>query len=408
MGATNNFADARHNDQQTTKRLQSSRGARTDKEIRIKRTEWLGNRPRGRRATQRVLRQPRDQVPKSYFNSRFERAFNHYNGDDHVSLAGTMLQLEALNRLPDAVKTETPLEEGELTEALEEGDLTDIFEEGELEEGEITETPSRGSSAPFQADSEIADSVYYGDRSLSPEERLGTDDTESVSFSIAGQSTFNDSRYSSPPCPPGLDPELLRKHRALDNSSAFYDFVCGRPVRATLRPTDKVHDRRLLTPGTIISAPYHSQAHQDTIRITETNVALTSFGTVHSKFRKMIVLEAWGEHLACLPLYSYMGRGLAKRRGMLNEYISVRDEADPRPEPKDTPDEPLSAIRDPGWHKSKTFIKGKTICKLSEKIVHNLDQKCSIEGRVVRADFTRLYMIYVDIVREKMFATIGK
>ncbi|KAH6982065.1 hypothetical protein BKA56DRAFT_585159 [Ilyonectria sp. MPI-CAGE-AT-0026] len=133
----------------------------------------------------------------------------------------------------------------------------------------------------------------------------------------------------------------------------------------------------------------------------------SDFGAVHSKYRKMIILETWGEHCICLPLYSYRGKGLAGRRVFAAEYVSVRDDDLPYWDPKESSAEPLTAIRDKNWPIWSTFITGRTVVKLTEKIVHNYTDKCSVEGRIARADFRRLYKTYMEMVKSKEYEILG-
>ncbi|KAH7175690.1 hypothetical protein EDB81DRAFT_939812 [Dactylonectria macrodidyma] len=178
---------------------------------------------------------------------------------------------------------------------------------------------------------------------------------------------------------------------------------------AHLRSYDRRRDPDELQPGTIISAPHHTQARSGNIPTNNRNMSFSDFGVVHSKYRKMIILETWGEHCICLPLYSYRGRGLEGRRDIAEEYISVRDDSETfwEWELSESKAGVLTAIRDPTWPMWRTFITGRTVVKLTEKLVHSYTDSCSVEGHLNEADFRRLYRIYIETVKRKEKEILG-
>ncbi|KAF4968034.1 hypothetical protein FSARC_4531 [Fusarium sarcochroum] len=189
---------------------------------------------------------------------------------------------------------------------------------------------------------------------------------------------------------------------------AHLDLSLGESVTVHMRDTDQKRNRRELRPGTIISAPYHSQYRDSTVSTFNSNTAVSGFGAVYSKYRKMIILEVWADHVVCLPVYSYNGIGLQNRQGMKDEYMDIRDAYDEAPEPGDTDDKPLQAIRSENWPGRNSFITGKTVIKLTEKINHHIAHKCSIEGKVETAHFQRMYNRYLEMVNTKALDVFGK
>ncbi|KAL2689894.1 hypothetical protein Neosp_003957 [[Neocosmospora] mangrovei] len=175
---------------------------------------------------------------------------------------------------------------------------------------------------------------------------------------------------------------------------AYRDISRGDVVQGHMRPTDRVRDESQLRLGAIISTAIHEQARQDTVAIDEFNKSLSGFGIVYSKYRKLIVVEEWPEHVICIPLYTYNGQGLAGREALACEYFDVRDVDDPNPERKDTFCT-LMAIRDEKWPKKNTFIEGRTVAKVTEKITFYRTNKCSIEGRIAQESFSTLVLPYV-------------
>ncbi|KAI8721976.1 hypothetical protein NCS52_00340400 [Fusarium sp. LHS14.1] len=175
---------------------------------------------------------------------------------------------------------------------------------------------------------------------------------------------------------------------------AYRDISRGDVVQGHMRSTDRVRDKSELKLGTIISTAIHNQAREDTVAIDEFNKSLSGFGIVYSKYRKLIVVEEWEEHVVCIPLYTYNGRGLAGREDLACEYFDVRDVDDPNPEKKDTFCT-LMAIRDKKWPKKNTFIEGRTVAKVTEKITFYRTNKCSIEGWIAQESFSTLILPYV-------------
>ncbi|PNP84855.1 hypothetical protein FNYG_01949 [Fusarium nygamai] len=199
------------------------------------------------------------------------------------------------------------------------------------------------------------------------------------------------------------------------NGQSFYgvhqahlDLSLGETVSVHMRPTDQRHKLNELGPGTIISAPFHSQNRDDKVSTTNYHTAVSGFGPIYSKYRKMITIEIWGDHAVCLPIYSYNGKGLENRGGMVDEYMDIRDIDDEEPEEGDTPHKPLMAIRSEDWPGKNTFICGRSVVKLSEKTTHHAFAKCSIEGSLEKAEFQRMYKAYLGLLQSKALDGFGK
>lgn len=175
---------------------------------------------------------------------------------------------------------------------------------------------------------------------------------------------------------------------------AYRDISKGDVVHGHMRRTDRVCDASELRLGTIISTAIHNQARENTVSIDEFNKSLSGFGIVYSKYRKLIVVEEWAQHVVCIPLYSYNGRGLKGREALACEYFDVRDVDDPEPEGKDTFCT-LMAVRDEHWPRENTFIEGRTVAKVTEKITFYRTDRCSIEGRIDPESFSTLIPPYI-------------
>ncbi|KAM5346502.1 hypothetical protein ACJ41O_009507 [Fusarium nematophilum] len=182
-------------------------------------------------------------------------------------------------------------------------------------------------------------------------------------------------------------------HRALSR---------GEPVEALMRPTDRKRPPHELTVGIIISAPFHNQCREQIVSADDASISLTGFGAVYSKYRKMVIIQEWAEHLTCLPIYSYQARGLETRRGLVAEYVDIRDVEDRDPAPKQTETETVPARRGEEWDTGKTFIGGRSVVKLTEAVVFNRQCKCSVEGRIAnRKGIKDLVTLHVQHVQNK-------
>ncbi|KAF4339395.1 hypothetical protein FBEOM_6680 [Fusarium beomiforme] len=189
---------------------------------------------------------------------------------------------------------------------------------------------------------------------------------------------------------------------------AHLDLSLGETVSVHMRPTDYRRKLHELQPGTIISAPFHSQNRDDKVSTTNYHTEVSGFGPIYSKYRKMIVIELWGDHAVCLPIYSYNGKGLENRRGMTDEHMDIRDVDDEEPEECDTDHKPLMAIRSGWWHGKDTFICGKSVVKLTEKTTHTAHEKCSVEGSLSKAEVRRMYKAYLGPLQSKTLDVFGE
>ncbi|KAI0138906.1 hypothetical protein F4776DRAFT_41751 [Hypoxylon sp. NC0597] len=189
-----------------------------------------------------------------------------------------------------------------------------------------------------------------------------------------------------PPTPRGrvrrMDPKQFNneKIRALKRWNGVQGFMYGLNS-STLRETDIRRPPEAYGVGVIFSAPLHAPAGTEEMHISndDPNLTATPFGTVHSKYRKMVVLRVFGEHVQCLPIYTHNGRGLEGKE-FPREYVSIRDLGDRRPEADEGPHLGLRASRDNKYE--GTFISGRSVIKLTEIYSHRYESPATIEGRL--------------------------
>ncbi|KAI2627085.1 hypothetical protein GGS26DRAFT_592702 [Hypomontagnella submonticulosa] len=150
---------------------------------------------------------------------------------------------------------------------------------------------------------------------------------------------------------------------------------------SSLRDSDAQQPRELYAPGVIFSAPVHTSTSSEEMYVPydDPNLTATPFGTVLSKFRKMVILKVYGEHVQCLPIYTHNGRGLDGKE-FPREYVSIRDVADEHPAPDEGPHKGIRALRNDEFN--GTFIKGRSVVKLTEIFSHRFEAPATIEGRL--------------------------
>ncbi|KAI1490297.1 hypothetical protein F5X96DRAFT_679183 [Biscogniauxia mediterranea] len=190
--------------------------------------------------------------------------------------------------------------------------------------------------------------------------------------------------WASPPTPRAraqrIDGKQFHRKAAQDVKrwSMVQGFMYGMAT-STLRDTDQVHPREAYAPGVIFSAPFHTASSQDEmwVSVEDPNLTATPFGTICSKYRKMVVLKTFGEHCSCAPIYTHNGLGLQGKQ-FPDEFVSIRDVADPRPEPAEGRHGRLLAEKYSTY--TGTGIKGKSVVKLTETHSHRYDAPATIEG----------------------------
>ncbi|KAI1410510.1 hypothetical protein F5Y13DRAFT_202316 [Hypoxylon sp. FL1857] len=179
-----------------------------------------------------------------------------------------------------------------------------------------------------------------------------------------------------------MDPKLfnIEKIKTFKRWNGVQGFMYGLNS-SMLRDTDIRQPPEAYDSGVIFSAPFHTPANSEEINISndDPNLTATAFGTVNSKYRKMIVLRVFGEHVQCLPIYTHNGRGLEGKE-FVREYVSIRDVKDRDPAADEGPHRGLRACRDSEYR--ETFVSGRSVVKLTEVYSHRYESPATIEGRL--------------------------
>lgn len=156
-----------------------------------------------------------------------------------------------------------------------------------------------------------------------------------------------------------------------------------------LRDTDIKQPHGIYKLGTVFSAPFHTSSTVDEAYVLsdDPNLTASPFGTICSKYRKMVVVNTFAEHCTVLPIYTHNGRGLDGKE-FVDEFVSIRDRNDRRPAPKEGPYAALHAVRDATF--KGTFIGGRACVKLTEICSHRYDCMATFEGRLEEDSIKRL------------------
>ena len=124
----------------------------------------------------------------------------------------------------------------------------------------------------------------------------------------------------SKPAPSVID----RGAPGMPNHYAPYN--TGYATNRSTAPRDGGRDRQVLPKqvfrrGLIIRGPLHEQDYQGassqsnyTVAVTNNNRTESRFGPIHTKVRKMIVVECYQDHYIAVPLFTHGGRGLTNKR----------------------------------------------------------------------------------------------
>jgi len=170
---------------------------------------------------------------------------------------------------------------------------------------------------------------------------------------------------------------------------------------STARRTDMLHHYDEYDEGVIFSTAYH-EAHydQDRIDLNDPNQTASNFGIICSKFRKFIVVARFAKHVTALPIYTYGGRGLSRKKDK-DEYVSVRDDDDApdRAAAAESKHGLLWAYTDHAFKHSKWHRMGnETSVRFTTPYPHQMSSKATISGRLDEDSLERLQNLYKESI----------
>lgn len=224
---------------------------------------------------------------------------------------------------------------------------------------------------------------------------------ERAQFDDSYRSRPRRSHHTTPPLP-----KISALNRQLKEQNILSQ--CGQgPERrgtavASLRPTDRIHNRDAYSLGCIFSAPDHAAANHDMeVDALDPARVATPFGVILSKYRKRVVIATYGHAVATVPIYTHNGNGLEYKR-FKNEYVSVRDLKTEYPCPPETEHGCLYAWRleeFPG-----TFLSGRASIHLIDQRLHSYNQYATIEGHLDDVSLTKLQGLLARTAYERFTA----
>lgn len=119
------------------------------------------------------------------------------------------------------------------------------------------------------------------------------------------------------------------------------------------------------------------------------------FGTIHSKYRKMIVIALYETHYLAIPLYTHNGNGVA-RKPKPDEYISVRDHRSSEPFSKQTVHGELVTDQvNTGIHPYDPNC----LAHITYPVARKYDLPVIVEGQLNKRSAKHLWSLYDDFVQ---------
>ncbi|XXG95617.1 hypothetical protein Hte_001885 [Hypoxylon texense] len=163
-----------------------------------------------------------------------------------------------------------------------------------------------------------------------------------------------------------------------------------------LRDTDIKNPVDAYRPGVVFSAPFHTSTTLDEayVKSDDPNLTASPFGTICSKYRKLIVLNTYGEHCTVLPIYTHNGKGLDGKK-FVAEFITIRDRYDRKPAPEEGLYPGIYAVRNSTF--TGKFIGGRSCVKLTETCSHRYDAMATMEGMLDEVSMERLIDLFTAV-----------
>ena len=145
----------------------------------------------------------------------------------------------------------------------------------------------------------------------------------------------------------------------------------------------KIYNRNTFKPMMIIYAPSHEQdaipKWQNPTHVDDPSITLTSWGRVHPKIRKIIIVKAnFDNQYLALPLYSHEGKGVANKNK--EEYMAVVDHRSKKTECANAGPPLLT-----NWMvEDVEDLLPTTVCHISSPFPRKFSVPCFVEGELAR------------------------
>lgn len=168
--------------------------------------------------------------------------------------------------------------------------------------------------------------------------------------------------------------KLLRKNAILELLS------CG-TIETFRRPQECTREGELKR-GDIISVVVHYRWQGADVDLEDDGVSYAGIhGAAHSKFRKLVVMEAYAEHYNCAPILTYRNTGGNGRGDLLQELVHIRDADKCDNEELEILGENVILARRGAWYQGE-FIRAPAVVKVSERETIKYSEKCCVGGTI--------------------------
>ncbi len=158
--------------------------------------------------------------------------------------------------------------------------------------------------------------------------------------------------------------------------------------------------KSLFKPGMIVRAAVHEPdlhgtAGGSAMTLADRYTTESRFGTIHSKYRKMIVIALYETHYLAIPLYTHNGNGVA-HKSKPDEYISVRDHRSPGPFSIQTVHGELVTDQvNAGIHPYDP----NSLAHITYPVARKYDLPLIVEGQLGKRSAKHLWSLYDDFVQ---------
>ncbi|KAH7323568.1 hypothetical protein BKA65DRAFT_555246 [Rhexocercosporidium sp. MPI-PUGE-AT-0058] len=151
--------------------------------------------------------------------------------------------------------------------------------------------------------------------------------------------------------------------------------------------------------GSIIAVPYHTIDFRQPPQIPTRDETLTRLGWVHTKERRLIIIDCFNDHCVAIPMATHNNNGLRLKKAK-GEWVGVRDAADPEPAESESVHGNISATRDnrfrlPDTPVNQWWTKHTTYAHFSSPIAFPYDRGCIHLGKIAKPeDLKKLRELY--------------
>ncbi|KAL1864642.1 hypothetical protein VTK73DRAFT_5752 [Phialemonium thermophilum] len=250
-------------------------------------------------------------------------------------------------------------------------------------------SPEKRAPPPPQSSQRIRQGLQLARKPLAPH-HYGARRHFQEAKAHAREDRYSHTRYQqhnySPVAAPGkLAGNPMAQRVAANKRIIMEQLVRAGRAKSFVRRTDTPVDAGQYFAGLVFSTAFHSPStNLDVDLELDTNLTPSAFGTVHSKFRKMVVLRVAPDRMTCtaLPIYTNNGNGLRFKKDR-HEWLAIRDVADPAPAPPENDNGLIYAKRDASWSeegRKGMFLAGLSNVHLTELTEHRLHLPVTVEG----------------------------